>query len=268
MDKRPVGILDSGLGGLTAVKEVLRLMPEEEIIYFGDTGRVPYGTRGREIVLKYTRQDINFLKTFDVKLIIVACGTISTLALGEVKDDYDIPVIGVVESAVEAACANTKIGKIAVIATQGSISSGLYEQKIKQSLPGTEVLSVACPLLVPLVENGRFDEHDPVIKLVLEEYLGPVKDFKPDTMILGCTHYPLLRDAIARCVGPEVGLIDPGLETARTVKDLLEREDMKGEGGGAAFYSSDSVENFEKYGGMFLSRPIEGKVFRVDIEKY
>lgn len=270
MDRRPIGIFDSGLGGLTAVREVLSILPDEEVIYFGDTGRVPYGTRSRETIIKYVRQDMNFLRTFDIKLIIVACGTASTVALDLVKSEYDVPLIGVVGSAVSRAAEVTKNGRIGIIGTTGSIDSGRYEALLKEIAPGVETVSKACPLLVPLVENGRFSKDDPVIQIILREYLQPIIDFHADTLIMGCTHYPLLREAIGCCMGDSVTLVDPGLETVKYVKSLLESDGALGKPGCGklSFYVTDSVESFARYGGIFLDRSVVGSVNRVDIEKY
>ncbi len=268
MDNRAIGVFDSGLGGLTCVKEIMELLPNEEVIYFGDTGRVPYGTRSPETIIKYVESDINFLKTFNIKMIVIACGTASSIALETVKRRFDIPIIGVVDPAVKAALATGK-DSIGVIGTPGTINSGKYLQKIKQLKPQTLVTSVACPLFVPLVENG-YIKHKATY-LIAEEYLRVLKSAKADTVILGCTHYPLLKDVISQVMGMGVKLIDPGYETAFEVKDYLTKNDMLNEmkhDKPYRFYVSDSVEGFERLGGKFLQKEITGLVERIDIEKY
>lgn len=271
MDNRPIGVFDSGLGGLTAVKELTARMPEEDIIYFGDTGRVPYGTRSREIIIKYTRQDIAFLMTFDIKCIVIACGTVSTTALDAVAGDYDIPIIGVVESAASAAAGATKNGRIGIIGTEASIASRSYEKTTALYKPGAVCAAAACPLLVPLVENGRFRKGDAVAEAVVAEYLAPIKAEGVDTLIMGCTHYPLLRGIIADYMGGAVTLIDPGAKTAEFTADMLLKTGGRAENGRTgtqSFFVSDSVESFSKLGGIFLERAIEGSVQKTDIERY
>ena len=176
MDNRPIGVFDSGLGGLTAVRELQRLLPGEDIIYFGDTARVPYGGRSRDTLVRYARQDVAFLRTFDLKAIVIACGTVSTTALDVLTEENDIPIWGVVEPAAEAAARSTKNGLVGLIGTQATIRSGAYERRIAAEAPGVRVLSRACPLFVPLVENGRFRPGDVVAETVAAEYLEPFQD--------------------------------------------------------------------------------------------
>lgn len=269
MNNRSIGVFDSGLGGLTAVKQIMRELPDENIIYFGDTGRVPYGTRSAETILKYTRDDIRFLKSFDVKIIVVACGTVSSVALPTVKEESDIPVVGVVDAAVYAAVRSTKNKKIGIIGTPGTIKSGSYEKHIRAYDPSIGTFTNACPLFVPIVENGHFDT--PVTDLLVEEYLCDIRKAGVDTLILGCTHYPLLKKAISRYMGSEVTLIDPGAEVAKYLKKKL-GDDMLHEkspdGAEYSYYVSDDVRNFEELGGVFLEREIIGQVQKIDIEKY
>ena len=208
MDNRPIGVFDSGLGGLTVVKQLKQELPNENIVYFGDTGRVPYGTRTKEIIIKYTRQDINFLRCLDVKFIISACGTASAVALDSVAGDYSVPIIGVVGAACKAAISATKTGRIGVIATTAAINSGAYEKNILALAPSVQIFTKSCPLFVPLVENGYFKKGDPVATIVAKEYLEPMITAGVDTLILGCTHYPLLEDIIAEIMGDKVILID------------------------------------------------------------
>lgn len=270
MDNRCIGVFDSGLGGLTAVKQIMNELPDERIIYFGDTGRVPYGTRSRETILKYTRGDIRFLKTFGVKMIVIACGTASSAALPAIKDEFDIPIIGVIDAAVYAAVRATRNKKIGVIGTAGTIKSREYEKQIKAYDSQMQPFTKACPLFVPLVENGHFDTE--VARLVVAEYLEEIRDAGVDTLILGCTHYPLLKKVISEYMGSEVTLINSGAEAAIYLKKKLTNENMlhdgKTESERYRYYVSDDVSSFEELGGIFLEREINGQVERVDIEKY
>lgn len=269
MDNRSIGVFDSGLGGLTAVKQIMRELPKESIVYFGDTGRVPYGTRSEETIIKYSKNDVNFLLEKGVKLIVVACGTVSSVALSTLKKEYDIPIIGVVESATNAALSKTKNRKIGIIGTPGTIKSGSYARLIKGVNPDVKTFSVACPLFVPLVENGHFDT--PVAKLVIEEYLAPIKKEGVDTLILGCTHYPLLKKSISEFMGADVTLIDAGAEVAKLLKAYFEENDLWCKDDAQkqySYYVSDNVDGFETLGGIFLEKKIDGLVEKIDIEKY
>ncbi|MBQ7751596.1 MAG: glutamate racemase [Clostridia bacterium] len=269
MDNRSIGVFDSGLGGLTAVKQIMAELPNESIVYFGDTGRVPYGSRSRETIIKYSKSDINFLLSKDVKLIVVACGTVSSVALPVLKSTVPITMIGVVEAAASAAIEATKNNRIGVIGTKGTIKSGAYEKYIALKNPEIKTFSKACPLFVPLVENGHFDTM--VAELVVEEYLTEIKESGIDTLILGCTHYPLLKNTIARFMGDSVTLIDAGAEVAKLLKKTLEKEDILAEkpaNDQFKYYVSDDVDGFESLGGMFLERTLSNKVEKIDIEKY
>ena len=269
MDNRSIGVFDSGLGGLTAVKQIMRELPKESIVYFGDTGRVPYGSRSKETIIKYSKGDVNFLLSKNVKVIVVACGTVSSVALPYLQEMSSIPVIGVLNAASDAAIAATKNNKIGIIGTAGTIKSGAYEKYIKGKKPDIETFSKACPLFVPLVENGHFDTM--VAELVTEEYLAGIKESGIDTLILGCTHYPLLKNTIARYMGNDVTLIDAGAEVAKKLRIMLvetgicaesEKEDRY------SYFVSDNVDGFETLGGIFLEQTICGKVEKIDIEKY
>ena len=218
MDTRPIGVFDSGLGGLTAVRELRQLLPSENIIYFGDTARVPYGGRSAEILLKYARQDVRFLRSHDIKAILVACGTVSTTALPQLRQESDIPILGVVEPACRRAAAVTRNRRVGLIATAASVRSGAYQRSLRQLDPDIAVTAKACPLFVPLVENGRFRRGDVVIETVAREYLEPLRREGLDTLILGCTHYPLLTDIIGDIMGPGVTLINTGEEAAWELK--------------------------------------------------
>ena len=270
MDNRPIGVFDSGLGGLTCVRELERVMPRESIIYFGDTGRVPYGSRSRDIITRYARQDAAFLRTFDLKALVIACGTVSTTALDTLVREQDIPVVGVVEPSARQAAALTRSGKIGLIATKASISTGAYERAIHAIRPGTEILSVACPLFVPLVENGRTRPGDVVIETVVRDYLTPLKEADVDVLVLGCTHYPLLREVIGGFMGPQVRLVDSGAEVAHRVGQWLGEHDALSRDAAPLrrWFVSDSTQGFQDLASRFLGRPVTEPVELVDIERY
>ena len=271
MDTRPIGVFDSGLGGLTAVRELALIMPEEDLVYFGDTGRVPYGGRSKDILVKYARQDVTFLRTFNPKAIVIACGTVSTTALDVLREENDIPVFGVVEPAVRAAAQLTKNGKVGLIGTKASIRSGAYERALDALCPDAAVTARACPLLVPLVENGRFRPGDIVAEAVVAEYLAPVKAAGVDTLILGCTHYPLMKPLIGAYMGPDVALVDVGEQCARWVKKQLEWNGLRNERPGAGrhrYYVSDSTEDFSALASVFLGEDVAAEVEQIDITAY
>lgn len=271
MDRRPIGVFDTGLGGLTAVRELIRLLPGEDIIYFGDTGRVPYGSRSRDTIIKYARQDVAFLRTFDLKAIVVACGTVSTTALDVLTQENPIPILGVVDPSVAEATQASRNGKIGLIGTQATIRTKAYEQAIARLLPQALVTSLPCPLLVPLVENGRFRPGDKVVEMVVAEYLAPIKAAGVDTLMLGCTHYPLLTDIIGAYMGPDVALINSGAACARQVASLLTQAgalagDMRP--GQQRYFVSDRVEGFSALASIFLGQNVQGDVEQVDITCY
>ncbi len=268
MDTRPIGIFDSGLGGLTCVKEVLDLMPNEDVIYFGDTGRVPYGTKGRDTILKYARQDIKFLRRFDVKYIIIACGTASSAALPLIENDYGIEIEGVVNPASAEAVAATKNGKIAVLGTAGTVRSGKYAEVISELDGGASVFQKACPMFVPLVENGYTSGK--IAEEIAREYLAPVMEFGADTIILGCTHYPILQDVIRKIAGDGESLINSGAAAARAAAARLGELGLcakEGRRGGIRYFVSDMTDDFSELGGMFLQREIENSVEYIDINE-
>ena len=270
MDPRPIGVFDSGLGGLTALRELRRLLPGEDFIYFGDTGRVPYGGKGREIIQHYARQDVAFLRSFDPKAIVIACGTVSANALAELTGENDLPIFGVVGPAAQAAAEATRSGRVGVIATAASIRSGAYERQIAQLAPQVKVFPQACPLFVPLVENGRFRPGDQVVELVAQEYLAPLREAGVDTLVLGCTHYPLLRDVVAQIMGGGVTLIDTGAVCAdHAVRTLTAQGLLTDRGQGSCrYFVSDSTQDFARLASIFLEGSIDGGVARVEIEKY
>ena len=270
MDQRPIGVFDSGSGGLTAVREIRSILPSENIIYFGDTSRVPYGGRSPEILLHYARQDVHFLRSFDVKALLVACGTVSTNALPVLAAESDIPILGVVEPACAAAAAATRNKRVGLIATAASVRSGAYERTLAAMDSAITVYARACPLFVPLVENGRFRPGDTVIETVAREYLTPLRDTGIDTLILGCTHYPLLTEVIAGVMGSGVTLIDSGASAARALRQTLSDKDLLAQraSGTLTLYASDQPQDFGALAAQFLRRPLEGAVLPVDIERY
>ena len=270
MDQRPIGVFDSGSGGLTAVREIRSILPSENIIYFGDTSRVPYGGRSPEILLRYARQDVRFLRSFDVKALLVACGTVSTNALPVLAAESDIPILGVVEPACAAAAAATRNKRVGLIATAASVRSGAYERTLAAMDSAITVYAKACPLFVPLVENGRFRPGDTVIETVAREYLTPLRDTGIDTLILGCTHYPLLTEVIADVMGGDVTLIDSGASAARALRQTLSDKDLLAQraSGTLTLYASDQPQDFGALAAQFLRCPLEGAVLPVDIERY
>lgn len=254
-----IAVFDSGLGGLTAMKELCSLMPDEDIVYFGDTSRIPYGTRSADTIVRYARQDLRFLSQFDIRAALVACGTISSVALDKIKDEYPFPVFGVIDSAAKAAAEATKNGRVAILGTPATVRSGAYSRALPENI---DRISVACPLFVPLVENGNLEGAvtDEAVKL----YLTKVRDYGADTVILGCTHYPLLANAIAKFL-PGVTLINSGREAAKAIANAL----PPASGGGTRrYFVSDSTEGFSAVGGIFMQHSIDGEVTQIDIEKY
>ena len=272
MDARPVGIFDSGLGGLTAVRELKKLLPHENIVYFGDNARVPYGGRSRETIQRYAEQDIRFLLSHEVKVVVAACGTVSTNPPPRAFfDTLPVEYTNVLIPAARSACEKTKNGKIGVIATAASIHSGAYERAIAAQNPELLVLGKACPLFVPLIENGYIARNNPVTLQVARDYLEPMLREGIDTLILGCTHYPIIKGLIADIVGPSVTLVDSGKECARFVKGyltengLLNTSDKPGE---QQYYVSDKEQDFGGKAGIFLGEDISSHVKQVAIDRY
>ena len=259
------GIFDSGLGGLTALCEARRLMPQEDFIYFGDTGRVPYGTRSRETIIQYAEQAMRFFQSRNVSSVLAACGTVSSVALEFLKEKFDFPIIGVVEGAVESALSKSKSKRIAIIGTSATISSASFELALKKACPEVKTLGIACPLFVPLVENGFVSPDDIVTLEVAKRYLLPIKDFGADTLILGCTHFPIIAEAISRIL-PSVTLINRGSEAA---KKLLSSKTTTQDGHGSTeYYVSDSPENFSSVASIFLGEDFCGGVKKIEIQNY
>jgi glutamate racemase len=273
-NQAPIGIFDSGVGGLTVAKKIFQLLPKEDVIYFGDTARYPYGPRSKEIIKKFSAQNINFLLSHRVKCVVVACNTASALALTDLvpyiygKKNNKIPMIGVVKPGAFAAAKATINGKIGVIGTLGTISSGAYEKAIHEIDPHKKVYSIPCPLFVALAEEGYVDKK--ATYLIAQEYLEPLLKKDVDTLVLGCTHYPLLKKVISKIMGKEVKLIDSAEETAREVKKVLMEEGLLKKPSKASFrrfYVSDIPDRFVEVGERFLKDRIT-EVERVDIEKY
>jgi glutamate racemase len=251
--KKAIGIFDSGIGGLTVLKEIVRKLPQENIIYLGDTARVPYGIRSPETVTRYSFENTQFLLSQEIKMLVIACNTASAISLGEVKKEYPLPVVGVLEPGARAAVSATKSRKIGIIGTEATIGSGAYEKEIVRLAPDVTVFSLACPLFVPLAEEGWTDND--VAELVAEKYLSPLRSSGIDTLVLGCTHYPLLKSVIGRAVGEAITLIDSATETAKEVADVLEKLKWRGNRtheGSRKFYVTDTPARFEKIGKRFL----------------
>ena len=270
MNDKSIGVFDSGLGGLTTVKELQNLMPNEDIIYFGDTGRVPYGSRSKETIIKYAMQDVSFLLSLGVKIIIAACGTVSSVAK-DIGSSLDVPFVGVVKPTSVAACKATKNGKIGVIGTTATINSNSYKNEINVINDSIKVFTKYCPLFVPLVENGFISRNDPILKLAVERYLESLLQEGIDTLILGCTHYPIIRDAISDYLGEGVSIVDAGRETAMYASEIL--KDMRltnsqSEPGNTTFYVSDNISGFSKTAQLFLGKNVTKDINRIYIENY
>lgn len=268
--ERPIAVFDSGLGGLTAVRELRRILPGEDIVYFGDTGRVPYGSRGVETIVQYAKQDIAFLLAQDVKFIMAACGTVSSTLPAAYTDALPVPYLGVVQAAASAAAQATRSGRIGVIGTEATVQSGSYAAALRALRPDAEITATACPLFVPLVENGYFAGDNTVTRLVAQDYLKEVKAAGVDTLILGCTHYPLIAHIIGDVMGPGVTLVDSGRAAAAEAKRRLAAMGLLrgGDGGAARYYVSDSTANFARLSGWFLGEYAGGSVDKISVDGY
>lgn len=257
----PIGVFDSGVGGLTVAREIMRQMPNERIIYFGDTARVPYGSKSQDTIIRYSRQIIRFLRTKNVKAIVVACNTASAYALDTIEKELDIPIIGVVKPGAKVAAEATNNKKIGVIGTEGTINSGIYAKFLHKRDNQISVVGKACPLFVPLVEENWI--KDSVTDEVAKRYLAELKESGIDTLILGCTHYPLLRSTVRRIIGDGVNLVNPAYETALELKVLLEKKHLINtnnqvmDGSDYEFYVSDAADKFKQFANSILPYDIE-----------
>lgn len=254
----PIGVFDSGIGGLTVVRELIRQLPNESIIYFGDTARVPYGPKSPDTVLRYSREIIAFLEDQGVKAVVVACNTATAHALPALREENALPIVGVIEPGARAAARATLTGRVGVIGTQGTINSRAYERAIEALSPDSDITAIACPLFVPLVEEGWLDTE--ATRLIAQEYLTPLRNAEVDTVVLGCTHYPLLKKVIGGVVGREVRLIDSAEETAAETGATLASTGLTHEKPGEAryrFIASDAPEQFLRVGGRFLGSSID-----------
>lgn len=252
----PIGVFDSGVGGLTVAREIMRQIPNEKIIYFGDTARVPYGSKSKETVTRFSKQIVRFLSTFEVKTIVVACNTASAYALDELEAESDIPMIGVVKPGAKAASEVTRNGRIGVIATEATIGSKIYNQYITELNKDVTIYGKACPLFVPLVEEGLW--VDPVTDEIAKRYLAELIDLDIDTLILGCTHYPLIRSTLGRIMGEKVTLVNPAYETARELKEMLGEKGLLNDSAPALgenqyqFYVSDTADKFKNFANSII----------------
>lgn len=266
----PVGVFDSGVGGLTVAREIMRNLPAEKIVYFGDTARVPYGSKSKDTVLRYSRQIIRFLQEQSVKAIVVACNTASALALSTVQKETDIPVIGVIEAGARVAAAKTRNHRIGVIGTVATIDSGMYTRVLEELDGKIQVIGKACPLFCPLVEEGWL--HDAITTSVAERYLDELKEQRIDTLILGCTHYPLIRSTIGEVMGPDVQLVNPAYETALELRGLLAAKDIQRlesveEEFPYRFFVSDLADKFTDFANSILPFDVS-MAKKINIEKY
>lgn len=254
-----IGLFDSGLGGLTVMRQLLKAAPQEQFIYYGDTARLPYGEKSRETIIRYSLENARFLLTQQIKLLVVACSTASSLALEALEEQLDIPVIGMIGPGADSALHSTQSGHIAVLGTKGTIASQAYKKAILQRNPEARVTSIACPLFVPLVEE-HFLDH-PATRLIVQEYLKPLKDKQIDTILLGCTHYPLLKDLICAEMGENVAVIDPALACAAQLLTSLDDHHLympekRAQAIEHRFFVSDDPGKFQKLGEIFLGKRI------------
>lgn len=268
MNNQPIGIFDSGVGGLTVTREIMRQLPKENLIYFGDTARVPYGTKSKNTIIRYSQQISRFLLTKNVKAIVIACNTASAVALESLQEEFDIPILGVVEPGAIAAAMATKENSIGVIGTKATVRSGIYEKRIRDINPLITVVTKACPMFVPLVEEGLIEDR--ITDDMVGRYLSEFDAYRIDALVLGCTHYPLLYNPIKRYVGPGVKLVNPAYETARILKALLTEKNMLNESQEKAvyeYYASDRSDMFISFANNVLPCRVK-QVENVRIENY
>jgi len=262
MEKKGIGIFDSGVGGLTVLKKLIKKLPNEKFYYLGDTARVPYGTKSKDTVVKYAIQNTKFLLSLDIKYLIIACNTASSYAVNEVREKFDIPVLGVIEPGVKEVLKYAK-QSVGIIGTSATVSSGVYQRKIKELNNKLNIVARSCPLFVPLAEEGLFD--DEITYLAAQKYLGDLDDI--DTLLLGCTHYPLLKNIIKRVVGDKVKVIDSAEAISNHIDEYLQKKNSYRKGDGKIkFFVTDSTEQFKKVGEQFLGKKIES-VRLVDLSK-
>ncbi len=258
---RPIGVFDSGIGGLTVLKELIALLPGEDFIYLGDTARLPYGTKSNEVIVRYSRENTEFLLAKGIKLLVVACNTSSAVALGEIASHTMVPVIGVIEPGARAAVKASRTGKIGVIGTEATIASGAYTRAIQSLRPRAEIYTRACPLLVPLVEEGWTDNE--IAEQTVAHYLESLKASGIDTLLLGCTHYPLLRGVFERVLGARVKIVDSAVATAAAVREKLAALKLKRRGGAAgaqSFFVTETPDRFVRVGRRFIGPRVESAV--------
>ncbi len=271
MNNAPIGVFDSGVGGLTVAREIMRQIPNERIVYFGDTARVPYGSKSKDIIIKYSRQIIRFLLTENVKAIVIACNTASAFAIETMQQEFDIPIVGVVKPGAKVAAQTTTNGRIGLIGTEGTIRSGVYADYIKSYRQDAQVIGKACPLFVPLVEENML--HDEITDMVANRYLSELKDKDIDTLIMGCTHYPLLRSTVGKVMGEGVTLVNPAYETAIELKNVLNREnianvcEVDSPSSMYRFYVSDDEDKFKTFANSILPFDIT-MTQQINIEEY
>jgi len=259
MDTRPIGVFDSGIGGITAAKRLMEILPNENIIYLGDTLRAPYGSRPAEEIIKFASEEAAFLATFDVKAMVIACNSICVYTYEILKGLYDLPIYEVIGPAAKAAVSASKNKKIGVIATTATIKSDAYLEAIRKIAPDAEVLSVECPRFVPLVESGKVSPDDPEAFTAASEYLASLCEAGIDTLVLGCTHYPLLSGVISKIMGPNVALINSGAEVITCVLDDLKKNNTlneSGEKGTAKYYVTGGTKQFAETASIFLGHDI------------
>lgn len=274
-DNRPIGVFDSGIGGLTVLREIWNAVPEESTVYFGDNSRTPYGTKSRSTVIRYSLQNMKFLESKDVKMIVIACNTASAYAYEELKTRSKVPVVEVVTPGADEACRATKNGRIGIIATKGTVSTGVYKKAVEDraeelGMKNIEIFQQACPLFVSLAEEGWWDNE--IAKLTAEEYLKPLKEAGVDTLVMACTHYPLLSKVIGEVMGDGVTLVNTGVATAKVVRDILNKESIASEENSSKplreFYTSDEPELFEQVAMPFLGEGLPSGTKHFSTDRY
>lgn len=273
-DTRPIGVFDSGIGGLTVLREIWNVLPQESTIYFGDNARTPYGNKSRNTVIRYSLQNMKFLESKDVKMIVIACNTASAYAYDTLKDRSGVPVVEVVTPGAEATVRATKNGKIGIIGTKATISTGVYKQAVescalRQGIRNIEIYQKTCPLFVPLAEEGWWDND--IARLTAKEYLTPLKEAGIDTLVMACTHYPLLTKIIAETMGEGITLVNTGAAAAAVVRDMLNKDGKTAEGAGSPkreFYTSDEPQMFENIAAPFLGEGLPSGTGHFSTDRY